>query len=75
MNRFDDIILFQPLSTEHIEQIAGLILADIAIKLEEKGIALKIAPEAVSELAGIGFDPLYGARPQRRAIQDHVQNA
>lgn len=75
LNRFDDIILFQPLSPRHIEQIAELILADIAIKLEEKGIALKTAPEAVRELAGIGFDPLYGARPLRRAIQDHVQNA
>ncbi len=75
LNRFDDIILFQPLSPEHIEQIAQLILADIAVKLEEKGIALKTAPEAVRELASIGFDPLYGARPLRRAIQDHVQNA
>jgi len=75
LNRFDDIILFQPLSSEHIEQIAELILADIAVKLEEKGIALKTTPEAVRELAGIGFDPLYGARPLRRAIQDHVQNA
>lgn len=75
LNRFDDVILFKPLGEKDIEQIAGLILTDIALQLEAKGIMLKIAPQALSELARAGFDPLYGARPLRRAIQDHLQNA
>jgi ATP-dependent Clp protease ATP-binding subunit ClpA len=69
------VIVFAPLSPENIEEIANLILTDLAARLEQKGISLKPTPEAVKELAQIGFDPLYGARPLRRAIQDHVQNA
>ena len=75
INRFDDVIVFKPLSEENIQAIAQLILTDIAGKLESKGIKLRIAPGAVVELANFGFDPLFGARPLRRAIQDHVQNA
>lgn len=75
LNRFDDVIIFQPLSEANIQEIARLILGDIAGKLEEKGITLRVTPEALAELARIGFDPLFGARPLRRAIQDHVQNA
>ncbi|MBI4360105.1 MAG: ATP-dependent Clp protease ATP-binding subunit, partial [Candidatus Jacksonbacteria bacterium] len=75
INRFDDVIIFQPLSEENIQEIARLILTDIAGKLEGKGIMLRVAPEALRELARIGFDPLFGARPLRRAIQDHVQNS
>lgn len=75
LNRFDDIIIFKPLAITDIERIAELILNDIAIKLERKGITLKVTPEALQELARLGFDPLYGARPLRRATQDHVQNA
>jgi len=75
LNRFDDIIIFKPLSIADIEQIANLILIDIAKRLELKGITFKVTPQAVQELAHLGFDPLYGARPLRRAIQDHVQNA
>jgi ATP-dependent Clp protease ATP-binding subunit ClpC len=74
LNRFDAVIVFKPLTQENIEQIAGLILADLAGRLEKKGIALKWTEEAMKELAHLGFDPLYGARPLRRAIQEHVQN-
>lgn len=75
INRFDDVIIFQPLSEENIQEIARLILTDIAGKLEDRGITLRVVPETVVELARIGFDPLFGARPLRRAIQDHVQNS
>ena len=75
LNRFDDVIIFKPLTPEAIEAIAGLILSDISVRLLEKGITMRVTAGALKELAQIGFDPLYGARPLRRAIQDHVQNS
>ncbi len=69
INRFDDVIVFKPLSEENIQAIAQLILTDIAGKLESKGITLRVAPGAIVELANFGFDPLFGARPLRRAIR------
>lgn len=75
LNRFDGIVTFKPLSVEHIEQIAVLLLAKVKKRLEQKGIYLEVAPEAVKELARAGFDPVFGARPLRRVIQDRVDNA
>jgi len=75
LNRFDDIVIFTPLSQKHIQEIAKIILKDIKKKLKEKGISLKVTKPALEELAEKGFDPLYGARPLRRSIQDTVQNA
>jgi len=75
LNRFDGIIVFTPLNEEEIEKIVALMIGQIAHRLNAKGITLKASPEAIAELARIGFDPLFGARPLRRAVQDHVDNA
>ncbi len=75
LNRFDDIVLFKPLTKEEVRRVAELLLLGVAKQLETKGITLVATPEAVRELSEAGFDPLYGARPLRRMIQDRVDNA
>ncbi|MFH0829113.1 MAG: ATP-dependent Clp protease ATP-binding subunit [Candidatus Kerfeldbacteria bacterium] len=75
LNRFDDVIVFRPLSEEEIEQIAELMLTKIAKRLERRGITLRATPEALHEIAQAGFDPVYGARPLRRVLQENVDNA
>ena len=75
LNRFDEVIFFKPLTQEEIRQVTELLLAGVARQLETKGIHLVASPGAVVELSELGFDPLYGARPLRRLIQDKVDNA
>ncbi len=75
LNRFDNIVVFKPLTEEHIEQIAALLLKKEQKRLEAKGIFLEIAPQAVTELSHLGYDPKFGARPLRRVIQEKVENA
>ncbi|MCX6740534.1 MAG: AAA family ATPase [Candidatus Parcubacteria bacterium] len=75
INRFDNIILFKSLGYEEVLKITELMLLKVARSMEEKGINFQATEEAVKEVAQIGFDPQYGARPLRRAIQDHVDNA
>jgi ATP-dependent Clp protease ATP-binding subunit ClpA len=75
INRFDNIIVFKPLSMEDIIQITKLMLKKVAKALEEKGVNFQTTEAAVTELAQMGFDPQYGARPLRRVIQDKVDNA
>jgi len=75
INRFDDVIVFTPLSQPEIQRIAELLLAKVAAQLESRGITLRATPEAIAELAAAGFDPMYGARPLRRVLQEKVDNA
>jgi len=75
INRFDGTIVFRPLTPDEIYKIAGLLLNKVRKRLEEKGIFFEITPEAQKELATAGFDPLFGARPLRRVIQERVDNA
>jgi ATP-dependent Clp protease ATP-binding subunit ClpC len=75
LNRFDNIIVFKPLELEHIVKIAKIMLNDVAKNLEVKGIKFQATDAAIEELAQIGFDPQFGARPLRRAIQDKVDSA
>lgn len=75
LNRFDAIIVFRPLDMEDVVQIAWLLLDGVRRRLEEKGIGFRAEDAAVEELAKAGFDPVYGARPLRRVIQDRVENA
>ncbi|MBI5404648.1 MAG: AAA family ATPase [Candidatus Kerfeldbacteria bacterium] len=75
INRFDDVIVFTPLTQSDIEKIAALLLDKIARQLDGRGIALRATPEAIRELAAAGYDPLYGARPLRRVLQERVDNA
>lgn len=74
LNRFDGVIVFKPLSRLDVEQIAGLMLKKVSVRLLSKGINFKASPEAIKELAEAGFDPVYGARPLRRVIQERVDD-
>ena len=71
LNRIDEIIIFHPLSQE---QIVGLMAAEVQKRLEDRNITFELTPEARKWLAGEGFDPTFGARPLRRAIQRHLEN-
>ncbi len=75
LNRVDEIIVFHPLEEADIRKIAGLMVAQVQRRLQEQGIALHMPDEAVAYLAKAGFDPQYGARPLRRAIQRTVEDA
>ncbi|MFW0837865.1 MAG: AAA family ATPase [Candidatus Komeilibacteria bacterium] len=75
LNRFDNIVVFKPLTQDHIEQIAVLLLNGQKKRLATKGIFLEATPAAIKELAIAGYDPKFGARPLRRVIQEQVENA
>lgn len=74
LNRFDGIILFRPLDKESIKKIAGLMLKRVAKDLDKRGVKLEYDDEALEFLASVGYDPEFGARPMRRAIQERVEN-
>ena len=74
LNRIDETIVFHPLTREQIVEVVGLMVLDVAQRLEEQGITFELTGEAASWLAEEGFDPVYGARPLRRAIQRHLEN-
>ncbi len=74
INRFDGVVVFTPLDRDDIKQIAHNMLMRVVADLEKKGITLEITEEGLEVLAEVGFDPEYGARPMRRAIQDKVEN-
>lgn len=75
LNRFDGVIVFKPLTQDEVLQIAYLLVGAVSARLEPKGIGFRATDEAVAELARKGFDPLFGARPLRRVIQEEVDNA
>lgn len=74
LNRFDAIIVFTPLTPDDVERIAWLLLKKIEARLAEKGILFRADDAAVEALARSGYDPLFGARPLRRVMQDRVEN-
>ncbi len=74
LNRIDDIVIFQPLTQEQIVQVVGLMVKEVQQRLAERGITFELTPAAAGWLAQEGFDPIYGARPLRRAIQRHLEN-
>lgn len=74
LNRLDEIIVFQQLEQAQIKQIARHMLDDTARRLAGLGAALNITDSAVEALAAAGFDPVYGARPLRRAIRTRVED-
>ena len=75
LNRIDDIIVFRALTEQDIEEVARRMLKTVENRMESMGIHLDATEEAVKELAREGFDPKYGARPLRRAIQSKVEDA
>lgn len=73
VNRFDDIVLFKPLSQADLQKIVQIKLATLQNQMKEKGYLVEFDRELVSELAKRGFDPIMGARPLRRLIQDTLE--
>lgn len=74
INRLDDIVVFHPLDKAQIRQIARIQLRGLESRLHERGIALEVADGAFDLLGNVGFDPVYGARPLKRAIQQQLEN-
>jgi ATP-dependent Clp protease ATP-binding subunit ClpC len=74
LNRVDDIIVFHQLAKEQIQQIALRMLAQVQKRLEEQEITVTFADGVAEKMAEAGFDPIYGARPLRRAIQAQVED-
>ncbi|BFT29777.1 ATP-dependent chaperone ClpB [Alteromonas sp. D210916BOD_24] len=74
INRVDDIVVFHPLGKEQIKSIAKIQLASLRARLAEKGYKLTLSAAAMDTLAEAGFDPVFGARPLKRAIQVQVEN-
>jgi ATP-dependent Clp protease ATP-binding subunit ClpB len=72
LNRLDDIILFDPLTTEELAEIVDLQVATLARRLAERRLTLHVTPAAREWLALTGFDPVYGARPLRRLVQSAI---
>ena len=75
LNRVDEIIVFHKLEQKDIEQIAALMLSQVAKRLKEREIELTYGQDVVSHLAQAGFDPQFGARPLRRVIQRTIEDA
>ena len=74
LNRIDEIVEFHPLSKEQIGEIVGLQLRRVEARLAERGIQLELTDAAKETLAEAGWDPTYGARPLKRAIQRLLEN-
>jgi ATP-dependent Clp protease ATP-binding subunit ClpC len=74
LNRIDEIIMFSPLSLKEMEQIVDLQLKEIQDRLTEHNITVQLTPAARSWLAKEGYDPAFGARPLRRALQKHIES-
>ena len=75
MNRFDGIIEFQALSKDNLLQIVNLMLDDVNQRLATNGIHLDVTEKVKEKLVDLGYDPKMGARPLRRTIQDHIEDA
>ncbi|RZA21375.1 MAG: ATP-dependent chaperone ClpB, partial [Lysobacteraceae bacterium] len=74
INRLDDIVVFHPLDKRQIKQIARIQLRGLEKRLGERGIRIELSDNAFDLLGNIGFDPVYGARPLKRAIQQQLEN-
>jgi ATP-dependent Clp protease ATP-binding subunit ClpB len=74
LNRIDETVVFHALDAEHIASIAGIQLKILASRLTKMDLALDVSPAALAELAKVGFDPVFGARPLKRAIQQRIEN-
>jgi len=74
LNRIDEIVTFHPLDREHLAAIVEIQLRRVKALLAERGFTLEVAPEAVEYLTEVGYDPDFGARPLKRAIQRELQD-
>ncbi|MCS2610737.1 ATP-dependent chaperone ClpB [Halomonas dongshanensis] len=74
INRIDEVVVFHALGQEQIQAIAGIQLERLKARLAEHGLSLDISEDAMAQLAVVGFDPVFGARPLKRAIQSRIEN-
>ena len=74
INRIDDVVIFDPLTQEQIETIVTILVDEVSERLAERGVTAEMTSAAREWLAREGFDPVFGARPLRRAIQRYVEN-
>jgi ATP-dependent Clp protease ATP-binding subunit ClpB len=74
LNRIDETVVFHALDQADIQRIAGIQLQLLAQRLERMEMKLEVSPAALAELAKVGFDPVFGARPLKRAIQHKIEN-
>jgi len=74
INRIDEVVVFHPLGQEQIQQIAAIQLQRLRDRLAERDIGLEVSDDAMAQLAVVGFDPVFGARPLKRAIQSRLEN-
>ena len=74
LNRIDEVVVFHALDEAHIASIAKIQLKGLEGRLAQLEMALDVSPEALAELAKVGFDPVFGARPLKRAIQQRIEN-
>ncbi|MDY0272506.1 MAG: ATP-dependent chaperone ClpB [Advenella sp.] len=74
LNRIDEVVVFHALGSKHIASIANIQLKRLAQRLEEQEMELDVSEEALALIAESGYDPVFGARPLKRAIQQHIEN-
>ena len=74
INRIDEVVVFEPLGREQIAGIAEIQLHHLRQRLAERDLQLELTPEALDKLVAVGYDPVYGARPLKRAIQRWIEN-
>ena len=74
INRIDEVVVFEPLAREQIAGIAQIQLDRLRQRLAERELSLTLSDEALDKLIAIGYDPVYGARPLKRAVQRWVEN-
>ena len=74
INRIDEIVVFHALDAANVRSIADIQLQRLAARLTERDLRLEVSAEALDEIAKVGFDPLFGARPLKRAIQSQIEN-
>ncbi|MCC7182852.1 MAG: ATP-dependent chaperone ClpB [Rhodocyclaceae bacterium] len=74
INRIDEVVVFHALDAEHIRDIARIQLGNLEKRLAKLDIGITVTDAALTELARVGFDPVFGARPLKRSIQEHIEN-
>ena len=74
LNRIDEVVIFHSLNKEQLHEIVKLMTREVIDRIKEQGIKLKLTPAAIDVVAKAGFDPEYGARPIRRAVQSEIED-
>lgn len=74
LNRFDAVVVFKPLTSSELSQVAQLMINQLNLQLKDKSITVTVAPDALQKLCELGYEPQFGARPMRRVIQEKIEN-